>query len=493
MTFATNFSRLAPGVWKHTSSGYVVHEVFSLDQAIACNGIMTFFDDDDSYAMFAGRTLGALIQASSASNLVGLAAATSFKVKCLAAPLSILGSGNDHKLTARPVLATANMAFTLKPRIFGLVTNAMDGFKPRKVDPALTVLDAAPTKPSSIMYNGAPSAGSVVNSGLTASPVGTITTNGTLDGCPSNGTLVDPIPHLVVRIPTGVPVENYWHQVEQKMEFNDKSEVKAYLAEAKVRFQRLCAVTPHSTDLYVSVAGVSGQLNVINADRKVASSTVIMADALYHWMRYNGTWVRVPALISESKMMGCWQDGTVVEDKVLIRYSLSPVGGFGGRSAMSLLGGIAGDANAAASMSVDSLVGMNVSGMESFGSEPGMPPQNVGELGPDYEARLLANKPKWTGISGWKYTPYPSVEHMGSAGALSILAAFAMSPDTFIGEYIYAFMHHRAPNRSVISVWLNSAGVTAAGGEMAWYDSVLGLNLFEGNNLEVAAGNIFGA
>lgn len=495
MAFADKFTKLSGGIWKHKETGFVVHEVFSLDQVMACNGMLTYFDDDDTWTMFAGRTLGALIAASAASNMVGLAAASSFSVKAMVAPLQIILDGNADKCTGRPVIATASMPFTLKPRMFGLVTNAMDGFKPRKVSTDMSISDSAPTKPAVVCFPSAAAQGTPVDIGLSTS-FGTLTTNGPFSSCSQQGALTDPIAHLVVRLPTGVSVADYWRQVENNMEYKDKSEVKAYLAESKIRFDRLAAVTPHSTDLYVSVAGVAGQLNVVNADRKIGTHTSSMlGDAMYNWMRYNGTWLRVPSLISASKMVGCWMGAaaSIDDTKILTRYSLSPVGGIGGRSAMSLFGGIAGDANAAAPMSLNSLLGMNVSGMENFGVDLGVSPQNVGESQAAYETRVLANKPKWIGLGGWKFHPYPSVEHMGGAGALSIIAALALSEDTYIGEYVQAFMHHRAPNRSAVSMFDSAANVTAAGGKDVWIDSVMGLKLFDGTNLEVAAGNIFGA
>lgn len=119
-----------PGLYRHTQTGFIVHEVWNLDQLLKCNGAL--FEKSSNavfWAWYAGRDLNDLIISSGASDINGLldhAMGVSFMGRTLRDESAV---GLNQVIPAAFICKDSQgYAWNRPDRVFGLVTGLDAGF-----------------------------------------------------------------------------------------------------------------------------------------------------------------------------------------------------------------------------------------------------------------------------------------------------------------------------------------------------------------------------
>lgn len=464
MSFETNFTNVARGIWKHTPTGMIVHEVFNLEQLVASNGVFVFWDENDTYALAAGRTMAKLMASSNVVLLQDVPQMLNFSVSGLYAnSVKAISSSGAGVFQIRPVLSTKQKAVpTGQVRVFALVTNCYDGFKPREVIAATdfaTVRVYAPVfigtstsyTPEEIGYNG-----SRVASGI--------------------GTTRTVVPHFIARIANSQTKDAYIARLRSQLDHIDKSEVQDWFdGTVTPRLTRLYSCIPCSPAGALSFTPSTLGPRLMSATRLTASTQNRQGMSPWYAPMYrNGSWITVP-----KPMLSDGVDLLSDSYGAPFSYSGALVGAIGSIPIGHILGGVAGDVIPASSLSAQDVINLSTAGLANLGGDLGMPVQNVGEAGGAYETRVLAAKPTYRTSYANRYVMKPSSDYPGCAGWLIALAGLALNDDAYLGEYLSIIAPYATPS-SVLLHGTASPLDTNEGND----------NLYLGKNLWATAGEL---
>lgn len=201
-------TKLKPGIYRHVATGFIVHDVFSVDQVIAANGVL--FETSTSWVWLAGRDLRDLLARYQPQTLVDLLVCAQRAAYQTSMLVRTPHAYNKPRLCLRGAIGDV-----LTAKVFALVTNLDCGYGSNAVD-ALA---------SRTLQSGAYAfTGNSTGNGYYGTSSKTLLAGAVGVGC--------------IRVPLGYNWSKFADNYFAAQPNNEESEVKARYVGAKARFEK---------------------------------------------------------------------------------------------------------------------------------------------------------------------------------------------------------------------------------------------------------------